>query len=183
MAATQRIAPRAQPYSTEIDETLARLMPPGRAPLNLFRTLAKNERVLARVLAGGLLDKGTLCLRDREIVIDRTCARCGCEYEWGVHVAFFAERAGLTAQEIEDTCAGSPASTAFPPRDRLLLRLVDELHDASTVSDDLWAELKEHWEPDQLIELLVLCGFYHLISFAARGLNLELEADAARFPA
>jgi hypothetical protein len=27
-------------------------------------------------------------LRHREIVIDRTCARCGCDYERGVHVAF-----------------------------------------------------------------------------------------------
>ncbi|HEV7760231.1 MAG TPA: hypothetical protein VGO78_14620 [Acidimicrobiales bacterium] len=32
-------------------------------------------------------------MRDREIVIDRTCARCGCQYEWGVHVAFFGDRA------------------------------------------------------------------------------------------
>ena len=31
-----------------------------------------------------------LSLREREIVIDRVCARCGCAYEWGVHVAAFA---------------------------------------------------------------------------------------------
>ena len=38
----------------------------------------------------------SLSMRDREIVIDRlTCARCTCEYEWGVHVAFFASRVGL----------------------------------------------------------------------------------------
>jgi hypothetical protein len=48
------------------------------------------------VMAGGLLDRGSIGLRDRAIVIDRACARCGSEYEWGVHVALFAARVGLT---------------------------------------------------------------------------------------
>ena len=43
--------------------------------------------------AGSLLDRGPLSLREREIVIDRTCALTGCEYEWGVHVALFAKAA------------------------------------------------------------------------------------------
>ena len=35
---------------------------------------------------------------------------------------------------------------------------------------------------EQIIELIVLCGFYHTISFVARGLELPLEDYAARFP-
>src|SRR5262249_28531721 len=42
-----------------------------------------------------------------------------------------------TEAQIADTCAADPAEGAFPPRKRLLLRLVDELHDTSTVSDAL----------------------------------------------
>jgi hypothetical protein len=45
-----------------------------------------------------LLDRGPVSRRHREIVIDRTCARCGCAYEWGVHVALFAQRVALTAE-------------------------------------------------------------------------------------
>jgi hypothetical protein len=63
-------------------------MPEGVPPLLLFRTLAVNERVFHRVMAGGLLDRGSLTLRERELVIDRTCFRCGSEYEWGVHVVW-----------------------------------------------------------------------------------------------
>ena len=34
------------------------------APLVLFRTLAVNERVFLRLMAGGLLDRGSIPLRD-----------------------------------------------------------------------------------------------------------------------
>jgi hypothetical protein len=33
----------------------------------------------------------SLSMRQREIVINRVTALCGCEYEWGVHIAFFAD--------------------------------------------------------------------------------------------
>src|SRR5512132_2349202 len=139
-----RIAPLESPYSPAVQEALDRIMPPGVPPLALFRTLAVNERVFLRVMAGGLLDRGSITLREREIVIDRTCARCGSEYEWGVHVAFFAERVALSPAEIAGTCTG-PEAGAFSPRERLLLGLVDELHDTARISDTLWQELAAEW--------------------------------------
>jgi hypothetical protein len=54
--------------------------------------LAQSPHIFAKMFAGGLLDKGPLSLRQREIVIDRTTARLGCAYEWGVHVASPAGR-------------------------------------------------------------------------------------------
>lgn len=114
-------------------------------------------------------------------MIDRTCARCGSEYEWGVHMAFFRERVGLTEEQVAGTCAADPDSTAFPPREHLLLRLVDELHDGAWVSDGLWQELRAEWTEEQLIELVTLVGFYHLISFVTNALRLPLEPYAAQF--
>ena len=64
----------------------------GAPPLILFRVIAGNARAWEKFRAGSLLDRGPLSLREREIVIDRTCALTGCEYEWGVHVATFAGR-------------------------------------------------------------------------------------------
>src|SRR3979409_745799 len=98
-----RIAPAEPPYESEIAAELARIMPPGWPPLVLFRTLAKSPRVFAKMFAGGLLDKGPLSLRHREIVIDRTTAKLGCEYEWGVHIAFFAERIGFAPEQVAAT--------------------------------------------------------------------------------
>ena len=85
--AASRLEPLDPPFDPEIAAELERIMPAGVDPLKLFRTLAHNPRVLLRVFGGGLLDRGSIDLRDREIVILRTCARCGSEYEWGVHVS------------------------------------------------------------------------------------------------
>jgi alkylhydroperoxidase family enzyme len=177
-----RIAPREPPYPEAITVALERIMPPGVAPLTLFRTLAVNERVFLRLMAGGLLDRGSITLREREIVIDRTCARCGVEYEWGVHVAFFAERVGFTDREIAGTCAPDPATSGFDAREQLLLRLVDELHDTARVSDALWPALRAMWTEEQLIELVALVGFYHLIAFTTNAFHTPLESYGARFP-
>jgi len=178
-----RIAPLEPPYPPPVAAALERIMPPGVAPLALFRTLAVNERVFLRVMAAGLLDRGAITLRERELVIDRTCARCGAEYEWGVHVAFFGERVGLGGAAAAVTCADDPTAAPLPPRERGLLRLVDELHDTGRVSQALWAELRPEWTDAQLIELVALVGFYHLISFVANAFEIPLEPYGARFPA
>lgn len=176
-----RIEPAARPYEADMEATLKRLMPPGVEPLVLFRTLARSPRVFRRFMAGGLLDKGTLSLREREIVIDRACARCGGEYEWGVHIALFAERAGFGAEEIAATVAPGEAD-CWPPREKLLIRLVDELHDTAHVSDALWSELTSEFSDEQLIELVVLTGLYHMVSFTVNALRLPPEPYAPRFP-
>jgi alkylhydroperoxidase family enzyme len=176
-----RIQPTQPPYAAAVAAAFARVMPEGVPPLTLFRTLAVNERVFLRMMAGGLLDRGSLTLREREIVIDRTTFRCGSEYEWGVHVAFFASRIGLTADEIRDLSATDPGTTVFSPRERLLLRLCDELHATAGVDDDLWAELALAWSPEQLVELVALAGYYHAISFVTNAFRLPLEPFGARF--
>src|SRR5690349_23110575 len=98
-----RIAPASPPYEPATAQSLHRIMPPGIEPLLLFRTMARSPRVFAKVFAGGLLDKGPLSLRQREVVIDRTTARLGCEYEWGVHIALFAGKVGFGEAESAAT--------------------------------------------------------------------------------
>ena len=177
-----RIPPAPRPYSPEIEETLAKLMGPGVEPLGLFRTLAQNPRVLARFLAGGLLDKGSISLRERELAILRTTARCGSEYEWGVHVAFFHARAGLSIEEVRATCARD-ASFPWGARDRALLELCDALHERADVDDATWRRVAAEFQSAQIVELVVLAGFYHMVSFATNALRIELEPGAPRFPA
>src|SRR5256712_11867150 len=116
-------------------------MPPGVPPLALFTTLARVPRIDDRFRAGGLLDHGPVSLRHREIVIDRTCARCGCAYEWGVHVAFFAQRGALTPEQVRATMHGRADDPAWSADERLLIRLDDELHDTASISDGLWDAL------------------------------------------
>ena len=108
-ATARRLAPLDPPYDPEISRTLERMMPPGMPPLNLFRTVAHNPAILERFRSTGayLLNFGTLSALDREIVIQRTCARCGCEYEWGVHAVFYGERVGLSAAQLDATATST----------------------------------------------------------------------------
>lgn len=180
-----RIEPLAPPYAPDLQALLQRITPAG-APsiLALFRVLAHNPVLAGRAAGwGGYLlgRKATLGLRDREVVIDRACARCGAEYEWGVHVAAFADAAGFTP--AQSAAIADPHGDAEPltPRDRLLLQMVDELHDTATVSDALWSQLAAVWSPEQLIELLMLAGWYHAISYVCNAARVPLEGWAARW--
>ena len=128
---TPRLAPLDPPYPPALAAALEAMMPPGLPPLRLFRTLAHNPRILDKIRASNLLDRGSLPRREREIVILRATARAGGEYEWGVHVAFFAERVGLTPAQVAATARGDAEDPVWSPRDRLLLRLVDQLHDSA----------------------------------------------------
>lgn len=179
-----RLKPLEAPYDPDVARTLERMMPPGVEPLRLFRTIAHNRHVLDKVRSTGayLLNFGTLDPLDREIVIHRACARCGGEYEWGVHVIAFGRPLGLTEEQIAATVHGDGGDKVFSPRQSLLIRLVDELHDTATVSDELWAALAEIWDPAQLVELVTLAGQYHTVSFLANALRVEPEQGAERFP-
>ncbi len=176
-----RIAPLEPPYDVEVEQAFARIMPPGMSPLSLFRTQAHNKRVLLRMFAGNLLDKGDISLRERELLILRTCARCGSEYEWGVHVALFAARAGLSREDIAATLSDAPESGALSVSELLLLKAVDELHEASSITDTLWAELEQHFSQAQLLEMISLVGSYHTVSFVTNAAKITLETFAARF--
>jgi hypothetical protein len=61
-----------------------RIMPPGVSPLALFTTLARLPRIFDRFRSASLLDRGPVSMRQREILINRTCARCHCAYERGI---------------------------------------------------------------------------------------------------
>ncbi|HTU58208.1 MAG TPA: carboxymuconolactone decarboxylase family protein [Polyangiales bacterium] len=178
-----RMVPASPPYPASIQSALDKIMPAGVEPLHLFRVLARDERLFSRFFGASLLDRGQLSLREREIVILRVCANNRSEYEWGVHVTFFAERAGLGAEQVAATLEPGSAHAAWTPRDQLLVRLCDELQRGTTVSDALWTELCAQWSDAARLELLMLVGFYRLVSTLTNTLQMPLEAYAARFPA
>src|ERR1700750_2598951 len=100
-----RIAPLQPPYAPETKEVFDRIMR-GAPPLLLFRVMASQPRAWEKFRGGGMLDRGPLSMRQREIVIDRTCALNDCEYEWGVHVTAFAQAAKFTEEQIRAIVQG-----------------------------------------------------------------------------
>lgn len=180
-----RIEPLSPPYEASTGQLLADMMPPGQPPIGLFRTFARHERMTRAMRGWGSYELGrdlSLTRREREVVIDRTTARCGCEYEWGVHVAFFADRVGLTAEQLRSITSGSPHDPCWTAdRERLLLQLVDALHDDADVDDELWASLSGCFSDEEILDALMLCGWYHAISFTANAARVAREPGAPRF--
>src|SRR4051794_19458548 len=187
LVTSPRVAPLEPPYEPQIEAILKKWMPPGSDadPLRLFRTLAVHDELASRMrpIGSGILGHGRVDPREREIVIHRTCARTGAEYEWGVHVLAFGRPLGLSDEQIAATVHGSAENPAWSERDALLIRLADELHDSSTVSDGLWGQLAEHFGDDQLLELVITAGWYRLLSYIINAAGIENEPWAARFPA
>jgi len=187
MPTTPRIAPVEPPFDADVAAELARWMPRDAPlpPLALFRTLTRHLPLAQAMLPLGkylLGRRATLDVRAREIVIQRVCARLGCEYEWGVHASVFGAAAGLDDATMNATVLARPDDAVWQPADALLVRLVDELHYGACISDALWSELAAHFTPAQLLEALVLAGWYHVIAFLANGARVAREPWAARFP-
>jgi hypothetical protein len=176
-----RVAPLQPPYAPEIQGQFDRIMR-GAPPLTLFRVVAGQPRAWEKFRAGSLLDAGPLSLREREIVIDRTCALTRCEYEWGVHIAIFAEAAHLTDEEVRATVLGNADAACWSAAEQALISAVDALHHRATLSDAEFAALSAHYDDAKVFEIMLLCGFYRTVSYLANGLALSLEEKAARFP-
>jgi alkylhydroperoxidase family enzyme len=185
-AATARIAPLEPPYAPDMKAMLDRWMPPNSdmEPLALFRTLGVHEELAARMrpLGAAILGHGLLEPRLREVMIHRTCALCGAEYEWGVHAVAFGRPLGLTDEQLAATVHGDAEHRSWSAAERAVYRLADELHATGDVSAELFAELERHFDPPQILELVVTSGWYHTISFVIRVAGVELEPWAARFP-
>lgn len=181
-----RIAPLQPPYQPETAAMLAKWMPPGSAlePLVLFRTLAVHDELFARMrpLGAGILSHPRLEPRDREILILRTCARAGAEYEWGVHAEAFGRPLRLTDQQIAATATGQADDPAWSAADAQLVAAADALYDTNTLSDQLWEALAARLRDDQLMELVIVAGWYRLLSCVINATRIELEPWAARFP-
>jgi alkylhydroperoxidase family enzyme len=182
---TPRIGALEPPHEPAVAAQLQKMMPPNVPPIALFRTVVRNLPMAEAMTLWGSYELSrslSLSLRDREIVIDRTCVRCGCEYEWGVHIAFFAERARFCRDQIRSlTHGGADDPCWITERDRLLIRAVDALCGNRDIDNTLWDALRGEFDESEILDLTMLCGWYHAISFTARAARVPLEPRSPTF--
>lgn len=181
---TPRMRPLEAPYDEAIQQAFDKIMPQGMEPLNIFKTKAKHPELFQyqMALGGVLLYKGELDRVDREFILHRTCARCGSEYEWGVHVNAFARPLGISEEKIRATVLSGWDDPVWSERESILIRFADELHDTSTISDELWGLVAADWTERQILEMISIAGNYHGISYLTNALRIDLEQTAERFP-
>lgn len=178
-----RIEPVTAPFDDTAGPLLAALMPGD--PIALFRTFVHNPTMTAAMNDWGHYELGrdlSLSMREREIVICRTCVQCGCEYEWAVHVAVFAERVGLGRDQMTSLVHGSATDDCWTDAaEAALINAVDQLHATSTLDQPTWDALAAHYSPAQLLDILFLAGWYHAISYAANAAQVPHESWSPRF--
>ena len=163
--------PRIAPLPAEADQR----------QLNIFRTLARNKPLYKGFLAlgGHLLGGSGLPAREREIVILRTGFRAGSEYEFGQHTRIGRD-AGLTDAEISRLADAGDGD--WSEDDVALVAMVDELCDDDVVTEATWKELASRWSDEQLLELVVLAGYYRLVSGLLNSAGVALEPETPGWP-
>jgi 4-carboxymuconolactone decarboxylase len=181
MTATEtRIEPLPPDDETAQQSTVGSDRNSGR-PLNIFLTLAKNPPLFEAFtrLGSHLLFKGQVPAREREIVILRAGWRCESEYEFGQHTVI-GKQAGLTDDEI--TRLARDGVDGWTDVDAGLVRLADELCADNVVTDDTWVLLSKSWSEPQLLELLMLAGYYRLVSGLLNSAGVALEPTTPGWP-
>jgi alkylhydroperoxidase family enzyme len=179
------LAPRIPPvtqHPPELDEIIVRA-PLGSGVLRLFETLAHNPRLLKRfnVLAGGLVAKGLLPARERELIILRMAFRCNSIFEFGQH-SVIGKAAGVSEDEIRRIVLPL-ASAGFGADDDAIIQMVDELVDANRVSDQTWDRLGSRWDFAELLELMMVAGVYWMLAGILNSAGVEPEPGVPGWPA
>ena len=180
--AKPRIEPIVEPTSDQQEALDAiTITPSGRAPANVFTTLAHHPRLLKRFsqFGGTLLFRGLLPARERELVILRVGWNCASVYEFGQHTVL-GRTAGLADDEIRELAGGDVSR--FAPHERALIAMADELFAHDLVSEPTWAELRGRWSDAELVELLMLAGYYRLVSGFLNSAGVQLDPDVPGWP-
>jgi alkylhydroperoxidase family enzyme len=180
------MTPRLGPVEDPSPEQAALLEPyrtfSGGEPFNIFSTLARHPKLFKRsmVLATGLLVKGNLPPRVREVAILRVAWRTGSSYEWGQHVRIGLE-SGLAEAEIV-TLATEAAASTWSEADRLAITVTDELCGDDDLSDATWSAALAHFGEQDLMELIFLVGNYRMLAGFLNAARVELDDGLEGFP-
>lgn len=178
------LKPLEPPFTPEIAEIFSKY-PKGEDGyiLKLFRVFANSIRFATMKGVSNLLDKESpLSIREREIVILRVTANKNCEYEWGVHVTVFSKAAGLTEEQVDATRLHGSDAECWSEQESVLIECVDQLCERATIADEAYRRFQALWTAEQQLEILALCGNYHLVSFVANTSRIDNEPIAAVFP-
>ncbi|QWF83294.1 carboxymuconolactone decarboxylase family protein [Amycolatopsis sp. CA-230715] len=159
---------------TEAQRALA-----GVGASNVIRTLVHRDDLVTAMgpLGQALLFSQRTSARARELAILRVALRAGAAYEWANHT-LGALGAGATEAEIR---AVNDPEAAWPDADAALLSAVDELCADDCVSERTWSALRAHYAEEEIIEFLMLVGYYRMMAGVLNSIGIEPEPGRPGF--
>jgi alkylhydroperoxidase family enzyme len=174
-----RVAPLPQPWSPQDAEGIGRWSHPdaGYDPLLLTRCLQRHPRLAQRTRALGesLYVDGLLSPRQRTLAILRTCGLIGGDYEWGGQAAFWGPITEVSEADCDALAVGSADDPRWSENEQVLLAAVDELEATGRWTEQTWACLGETLSDEQRMELVVVVGWYRMISTLCTTMDLPVE--------
>jgi alkylhydroperoxidase family enzyme len=150
------------------------------ATRNIYTTLVRAPELAERMTTlGRTLRAGGISARHRETLILRTGWNCRSEYEFAQHRRL-ALSVGMSEEDVKRIQEG-PEAGGWDPAEQTLCVLADELHASSTVTDATWESFSAMYGDEELIQAILLVGYYHLVSQVLNALRVPLEEGAVGF--
>lgn len=165
--------PDLNSISPEAKEMLGRLP----SPANIFSMMAHAETCLKPVmkLGGTLLGKLELDPLLRELCLLQAVKIAGGEYEWLQHVPI-AMDLGANQSQIDAIEAGHDRAPCFQAKEMAALVFTRELVVDGKASQAALITLRAHVSDRQVVELIIMAGFYVMLARLTETLGVENEA-------
>jgi alkylhydroperoxidase family enzyme len=165
--------------SPAADELFAEVARMGRPVLNLYRILANQPPALRAFLqmSGYVRGASSLAPGLRELVILATAHELDEAYEVAHHTEG-AARAGLLAEKMAAVAPGGSLD-ALSASERCAVEFARQVAVSRTCDDSTFACLQSLFSREQIVDLVVTCGWYHLCAVILGSLQVELEDAGA----
>lgn len=111
----------------------------------------------------------------RETAILATAQELNNEYEWTQHVPV-ARTVGVR-EEVIDAIRSGKAPMGIPAKEGVFAQAAKELIRNGKLSNHTFQAIEHLLGPGQTIDLIVLVGYYSLLSGLIKSLDVELEED------
>lgn len=145
-------------------------------PLNVFRMLANADSAFAPFLqfGGAVLQYLELDPVLRELVILQVAKQTNAEYEWVQHETI-ARAVGASDGQVEAVAAGDLDSASLAPDAQALLKFTVQVVDRERADDEVFAAVREHFPPRQIVEAMLTAGEYLMLARVMTHLDLEMD--------
>lgn len=159
--------------SPEVRDMLARLP----APANIFNMLAHAETCVKPVmkLGGTLLGKLTLDPKLRELCLLHAVRLEGGEYEWVQHIPIALDL-GCTQAQIDALEAGDDTAKCFNAQEKAALQFTRAVMKSAAQSQAKLAHIRAHLSEREIVELIIMVGFYAMLARLTEALAVEIDA-------
>ena len=144
---------------------------------NIGRMLSYAPTVLRPYYAfsATLLDQLELDPRLRELIILRVAYQTQAQYAWTQHVEL-AQLAGVSDEQIASLQQGEEAGEHFTTKERLALVFADEVLRTPRLSDALFEQMRRQFSSREMVELLLVVGWYWTVGRLMTTLDIEPDA-------